>query len=127
MGLQRNVNDRYGNSQPAQYVRIAEINIDFRSERVTVDLEHYANQAARVANRPCINSTQIFMGEDFKGKFGEEKLKPKDKTLAKAAYAAVAKKYEDSGETIINVDPAPEPDPDPEPVVKNLSRSSKRR
>ena len=127
MGLQRNTKDKYGNAQPEQYVRIASINVDFRSERVIVELEHYANQAARVSNLPCINSSVVFMGEDFKGKFGEDHLKPANKTITKEAYAAVVEKYEADGETITNVDPDPEPEPDPEPVVKNLSRSSKRR
>ena len=110
MGLQRNTKDKYGNNQPEQYVRIAVINIDFRSERVTVDLEHYTNQAARVANRPCINSSVVFMGEDFKGKFGEDQLKPANKTITKEAYAAVVEKYEADGKTIINVDPDPIPE-----------------
>ena len=105
MGIQRNTKDKYGNDQPEQYVRIAAINVDFRSERVIVELEHYANQAARVANRPCINSSVVFMGEDFKGKFGEDQLKPANKTIIKEAYAAVVEKYEADGETIINVDP----------------------
>ena len=107
MGLQRNTKDKYGNDQPEQYVRIAAINIDFRSERVSIDLDHYANQAARVANRPCINSSVVFMGEDFKGKFGEDQLKPANNTITREAYAAVVEKYEADGETIINVDPDP--------------------
>ena len=105
MGLQRNTKDKYGNDQPEQYVRIAAIYVDFRSERVIVELEHYANQAARVANLPAIWSSVTFMGEEFTSNFGEDKLKPKDKTLAKAAYAAVVERYEAEGETIINVDP----------------------
>ena len=105
MGLQRNTKDKYGNNQPEQYVRIAAINVDFRSERVTVDLDHYANQAARVANLPAIGSSVTFMGEDFKGKFGEDKLKPANETIAKAAYSAVVEKYEAGGEVIVNVDP----------------------
>jgi len=117
MGIQRNTKDKYGNDQPEQYVRIAAINVDFRSERVSIELEHYANQAARVANLPAIGSSVTFMGEDFKGKFGEDQLKPADKTLAKAAYAAVVEKYEADGETIVNVDP----DPIPDPVVEKVA------
>ena len=111
MGLQRNTKDKYGNDQPEQYVRIAAINIDFRSERVTVGLEHYANQAARVANLPAIGSSVTFMGEEFTNNFGEDKLKPANKTLVKAAYAAVVERYEAEGETITNVDPDPVPAP----------------
>jgi len=128
MGFKRNTKDKYGNDQPEQYVRVAAITVDYRSKRVAVELEHYSSVQARVENRPGINSTQIFMGDDFEEKFGEEKLKPKDKSLAIAVYNAVVERYEADGEIIINVeDPEPEPDPDPEPVVKNLSRSSKRR
>ena len=111
MGFKRNTKDKYGNDQPEQYVRVAAITVDYRSKRVSIDLDHYANQAARVANLPAIGSSATFMGEEFTNNFGEDKLKPANKTLVKAAYAAVVERYEAEGETITNVDPDPVPAP----------------